>query len=221
MDDASVSIEEVQSPAYATFTVRARALVIDSAIGAAALIALMIFSSATENLRGSGVATVIAIWAFILLYEPVLVAVYGGTLGHRWSNLRVVSDETGRPPNFFVAFARFLLKGILGVYSFVAMGFTRRHQALHDVITGTTVQLRDVAAAQDFEYVNERAPDDDVAMPSLGQRVFVAILYFIAIYFILGGASLVLAPLIVILGWYGGLPGARRRSRPAPTVDDA
>ena len=94
-------------PAYATFTVRARALVIDTAVLALGLIVVMLLSS--ENLPGSGGMTVIAFFALLIFYEPILVAVYGATLGHRWSNLRVIRQSTGRPPNVFVAFGRYLL----------------------------------------------------------------------------------------------------------------
>lgn len=249
MDDASVTIVEVQGPAYATFTVRARALVIDAAVIAAGLIVLVLLGSFTESLRGSGLATVIGIFALLLLYEPVLVSLYGATLGHRWSNLRVISDSTGNPPSFVVAFLRFILKTILGFPSFFTMAFTRRHQALHDLLTRTTVQLRDVAIAQDFEYVNERAEDPGVMMPAPWRRLAVSFLYLIAAFVVsnlltvailsrqcvlhdscgsgdravsvtIGGVFLLLIPLILILGWQGRLPGARRRVL-VPNVDAA
>lgn len=239
MDEASVRIEEVQGPAYATFTVRARALVIDAAVLALGLIVVMLLSSFTENLPGSGGMTVIAFFALLIFYEPILVAVYGATLGHRWSNLRVIRQSTGRPPNLFVAFGRFLLKAFLGLPSFVTMAFTRRHQALHDLLTGTTVQLRDVAVAQEFEYVNERAEEANVALPAPWRRVATSVVYAIAAYILASFLSLVLIsrrclqtsscglvdralatvilgaflvgiPLIFILGWQGRLPGARR-----------
>ncbi len=47
--------------------------------------------SVTAVARGLGVAVAV----ILLLYEPVLVWRTGSTLGHTWTNLRVIDDRGG------------------------------------------------------------------------------------------------------------------------------
>jgi hypothetical protein len=73
-------------------------------------------------------------------------------------NLRVVDDNTGGNPGLMKALGRFLIKGLLGVASFVSMSLARRHQALHDMMTRSTVQVRDPSKAAPHHYVLDREP---------------------------------------------------------------
>jgi uncharacterized RDD family membrane protein YckC len=102
--------------------------------------------------RALGVAVVIA----LLLYEPVLVSCTGGTLGHYFTNLRVVDARDGGDIGFAKACARVAIKGLLGLYSFVILAATRRNQAVHDLLTRSTVQIRDPAKALPGQYITER-----------------------------------------------------------------
>jgi hypothetical protein len=86
-----------------------------------------------------------------VLYEPLLVAWRGGTIGHFATNLRVVGPAGGNP-SFARAFARYVVKTALGLPSFISMTLTRRHQAVHDVLTRTTVQIRDSSRARPGDY---------------------------------------------------------------------
>src|SRR5260370_42592600 len=88
--------------------------------------------------RALGILVVIA----LLLYEPVLVSFTGGTLGHYFSNLRVVDERSGGNVSFLKACARVVIKGVLGWYSFIVMTSTRRNQAVHDLLTESTGQIR-------------------------------------------------------------------------------
>ena len=83
----------------------------------------------------------------LVLYEPILVSRMGGTLGHYFTNLRVVDDRSGGNIGFARACARVVIKGVLGLYSFVILAATRRNQAVHDLLTRSTVQIRDPAKA--------------------------------------------------------------------------
>lgn len=51
-----------------------------------------------------------------------------------------------------IAFARYIIKVVLGLPSFISMAFTSRHQAVHDVLTRTTVQIRDLTLAVPDDY---------------------------------------------------------------------
>ena len=53
--------------------------------------------------------------AILLLYEPVLVPLTGGIVGHYLCNLRVIDDRTGGNISVLKAAARALIKSVLGI----------------------------------------------------------------------------------------------------------
>ncbi len=199
--------------------------------------ALLIAASARNDdvSRMLGILVVTA----MLLYEPVLVSFTGGTLGHHFSNLRVVDDRGGNV-SFLKACARVVVKGLLGWYSFVVLMATRRNQAIHDLITRSTVQISDPAKASPGQYVTERTDSADMSMPPWWRRIAVIGGYLLLTY-IAGGVAMLgsmsrscfrhdsfcsagdkiinlvasvgllfLTALIIGLGWKGRLFGARR-----------
>ena len=226
------------SPAYASFGRRFRALVIDGAILAGALVLIVLVGDATRHVPGSGRVFVVLIYALIL-YEPIMVWRYGATLGHRATNLRVVDDASGGKPGFLKALARFVIKTVLGLVSFMTMAITRRYQAVHDAITHTTVQIRDLDLAGPDDYYVARSDPDGFIMPSRVRRVVVILLYMIVILVaivlvdadviprecwarklctetnrlteqMIGSLWVWLNVFAIILGWRGKLPGCRR-----------
>jgi uncharacterized RDD family membrane protein YckC len=166
----------VGAPAFARFLPRVRALFIDSIIlllvmAAALMIAVAMRSESIARPLGF---TVVTFW---LLYEPLLVSFAGGTIGHRRTNLRVVDDRTQGNVSFLKAVARTVIKGLLGWVSFVSMLTTRRVQAIHDLVTHSTVQVRDLALAGPSLYVHEREELSDPALPSRMRRMLVIGVY--------------------------------------------
>ena len=117
-----------------------------------------------------------------------MVARYGGTLGHRVVNLRVVNDATGGNPGFLRALARFVIKTALGILSFTTMALTRRHQAMHDSLTHTTVQVRDLSRARPTDYSVEREAEIE-GLPSRGRRLAVIAAYLVALFVVLAAVS--------------------------------
>jgi uncharacterized RDD family membrane protein YckC len=113
----------------------------------------------------------------LILYEPLLVSYTGGTLGHWYTNLRVVDDRTGGNLSLRTAFIRAGIKAVLGAYSFVVMMATRRNQTLHDLLTRSTVQIRDAATARPNDYITERTEFSSPSMPSRGRRVAIIAVY--------------------------------------------
>jgi hypothetical protein len=168
---------------------------IDTAVTAVVFIALMIVASLADNVPHTGGVFVTLIVGWLFLYEPIQVWLFGATIGHRGANIRVVSDKTGGPPSFLVSFARFFVKSFLGFPSFVSMAFTRRHQSVHDYVTRTTVQLRDLSIASDDDYLLERVPDTvTIAIPATtSRRITVTLLYIVVAYLLssLAGVGLV------------------------------
>ena len=80
----------------------------------------------------------LGIW---LLYEPLLVSVTGSTIGHYATNLRVVDNRSHGNISFVKAVVRMIIKSALGLYSFITMATTSRYQAMHDLLTRSTVQI--------------------------------------------------------------------------------
>ncbi len=125
---------------YARFSRRLKAILIDWIIAlfvvfGAVFVAISLRSDTVSRMLGFLVVAV------LVLYEPILVSFTGGTLGHTFANLRVVDENHGGNVSFAKALARLALKSLLGWYSFLVMAATRRNQAVHDLLTRSTVQI--------------------------------------------------------------------------------
>jgi uncharacterized RDD family membrane protein YckC len=113
------------APRYARFSRRFRGIVLDWMIAMAILFGAVMLASVVQNDNFSRALGVLVI-AALLLYEPVLVSFTGSTLGHYFTNLRVVDERSGGNVSFLKACARVAIKGVLGLYSFVILAATRR-----------------------------------------------------------------------------------------------
>lgn len=174
--------------------------------------------------------------AFLLLYEPILVSTRGGTLGHQWRNIRIVAQAHGGNLGFFRAFVRMIFKGLLGLISILFIPLTKKHQALHDLITGSTVQIRNATVATQTDYVLERTIPQSLQGKFIGRRIMVPAVVILFLWTVVGVLSafvvseecldheictkfedmllfivviggLFLSFLVVVLGWRGKLPG--------------
>lgn len=171
-------------PRYGRFSRRFQAALIDVivislSVCGAVFIAVTLNSQSLARTLGFSVA---AGW---LLYEPLLVALTGSTIGHYSRNLRVVDNRSGGNPSFFKAVARTVIKAALGWLSFVTMATTRRHQAVHDLLTHSTVQIRNAEKASAHHYSGEQVELSRAGMPSRLRRAVVIILYLAAITLLL------------------------------------
>jgi uncharacterized RDD family membrane protein YckC len=140
---------------YARVWPRAKAVLVDALI---LVLAFLVAAVVGARLAGAGPVAFIAWVAVWALYDPLMVSLTGGTVGHHLQNLRVVSDRTGRAPSFPVAFVRNVAKAVLGAVSLLGMTASSRSKALHDWIAGTTVQARDVGAARSRDFTRVRWP---------------------------------------------------------------
>lgn len=179
MDTAIAPHDSAIAPAYARFMPRLRALYIDSIIMMVVAFGVLFVAVTlrSDNLARVLGFTIIASW---LLYEPLLVSFAGGTIGHRRTNLRVVDDRTQGNIGLLKSFARTIIKAGLGSVSFLTMLTTRRSQAIHDLVTHSTVQVRDLALAGPRLYVHEQSDLASPALPSWTRRVLVIAAYVIA-----------------------------------------
>jgi uncharacterized RDD family membrane protein YckC len=175
--DASVTT----APKYARFSRRFRGIVLDWMIVMAILFGAVMLASMVRNdnfSRALGILVIIT----LLLYEPVLVSFTGSTLGHYFTNLRVVDERSGGNVSFLKACARVAIKAVLGLYSFVILSATRRNQAVHDLLTKSTVQIRDPAKASPGQYVSESSDPADTNLPSRWRRVVVTCAYVVLMF---------------------------------------
>jgi uncharacterized RDD family membrane protein YckC len=183
VDTALADDVDALQPAYARFSRRLRALVIDGSILVFIAVGSLIIMDAVDSDAFSRMLG-IAVVAVLLLYEPVMVSRTGSSVGHYLTNLRVVDDRTQGNVGFVKALARLVIKTVLGWYSFITMATTRRHQALHDLLTRSTVQIRDPAKASSDQYAHERSVSDS-SMPSVARRVLVILAYLLLSYVLL------------------------------------
>jgi uncharacterized RDD family membrane protein YckC len=245
LTESTPAIQPAPPVRYATFTRRFRALVIDNLCISGLGVALFFAGDAVSDIPGATRVMLLLVVAVVLLYEPVLVSRRGATIGHAVARLRVVDVRTGRWPSFGRAFVRFLIKTILGILSFFTMELTRRHQAVHDMLMQTTVQV--VETEEVGEFRAERVDEPDVLLPSRLRRLAVIALYLVAVLFVcdesislvdmiacirprgcsagamvlvqaIGLGWLALSATAIVAGWRGMLLGARRSRRVSSDV---
>jgi len=178
---SSETVQE-QPARYATFRRRFRAFVVDLAVIAAVLLFVVISTDVAEDVPGYGRFAWLLLFSAFFLYEPLFVWWRGATVGHARNHLTVVADRTGRSPGLVRAFARYIIKGTLGLPCFVLMAFTRRHQALHDILTRTTVQVVPGVALESYDYHLERTEDELMVLPSRTRRALVMTAYLVALF---------------------------------------
>jgi hypothetical protein len=124
------------------------------------------------------------------------------------------------------------------------MALSRKHQAVHDILTQTTVQLSASAGPHEDSYHLERLEPSDVTLPSRG-RLGAILIYLVAAFVGYGMALTAIDPAgcaqtgscidglevatgglallwlglsiaIVVVGWKGLLFGARRARHLSP-----
>jgi len=74
-----------------------------------------------------------------ILYDPLMVSLFGSTIGHRMSNLKVQRLDNGKNIHLGLAIIRFLVKVTLGWISFFTVSTNKNRQAIHDSIINSVV----------------------------------------------------------------------------------
>jgi uncharacterized RDD family membrane protein YckC len=73
------------------------------------------------------------------VYEPLCTS-FGGTLGNHLKGIRVRSySNVAKRVNPLQAFFRYVIKMVLGLFSFFSVHTNKERRALHDLITGTVM----------------------------------------------------------------------------------
>jgi uncharacterized RDD family membrane protein YckC len=227
---------------YAAFKLRFHALLIDGFICLALfLVGGLVTGILLENSAGGRVGAFILILALALCYEPVMVARYGGTIGHRKSNIRILCARSNENLPLWRAAVRSLVKQLFGLFSFIFMFITSKAQGLHDLLADARVIIRDPAIAKEADCFNP-SPTSNGPLATPLRRVTITVVYNVLLFMLLsvvaasvisqacldrghcsdpetsalstvGGIWLMLAGSLTILGWTGRLPGCRSRNR--------
>jgi uncharacterized RDD family membrane protein YckC len=226
---------------YPRLIKRVRAVLVDSVVvplAAVASFATGYAAGITETW-----ARVLLVAVPVLLLEPGLVALTRGTVGHHVMGIRVTQADGVTRLNLIAATVRAAIKFGLGWFSFIFVLTTSRHQAIHDLVVGSVVTHRDASNLPGFEVLQERRVEaDEFEYPPRWRRVSMIVLYCFSVCVVLVLAvgllmsetcamsnrctsfeallSLVVEILllvsfgaVIVLGWSGRLPGARRRAK--------
>ena len=92
---SDTEMSPMPAPRYARFSRRLRAMLVDWIITLIVMFGAVLLAASVGNdnfSRGLGILAVVV----LVLYEPILVSRMGGTLGHSFTNLRVVDDQQWR-----------------------------------------------------------------------------------------------------------------------------
>lgn len=165
---------------YPVLLLRVKAAMLDSII-----IAVLIFSLAYLSIVigiSNPALKVLFIVIPVVLLEPAMIWITGGSVGHHYSGIRIVGKDSGT--NLFIlnGIVRFVVKTLLGLISLVAMLLTRRHQSLHDIVSRSVVVFKNEDAALPRHMLQSRETVYRSEKPSIGRRLVVVIAYLFLIF---------------------------------------
>ncbi|WP_256867414.1 RDD family protein [Winogradskyella forsetii] len=123
---------------FASLQNRIKAAVIDGV-----LLIVMMYSAAEILKYFDDVPPALRMYLFIflfILYEPLMVSIFGFTAGHYYSDIKV-KKENNHDKNimFPLALIRFILKFFLGWISLLTVTGTEKKQAIHDKVVNSVV----------------------------------------------------------------------------------
>ena len=166
---------------YTRISRRIKAFSIDT-IALILIFFVTLFIVTAVNISNPTIESLI-IFLFVISVEPLCVSITGASIGHHITGLKVRQASTDRKLNIFQSYIRFLAKLPFGLLSFISVLTTRKHQALHDLISKSIVVHKNCAAVLPYEIVSERILDtENYIYPSILKRVLVIFGYFILFY---------------------------------------
>ena len=209
--------------AYSRLIRRVRAVLIDSVILPVTVLSILVLGDTLGVSDAYGKVMLIAIPVLIL--EPGLVALTGGTVGHHLLGIRVAKQDGSGNINVFAAAVRFAVKLLLGWLSFILVLTTAKHQAVHDLVVRSIVVVKNPDELPVHEVLSERTLETDAYLyPSAWRRIVVIALYWVLATAILAAlgpnvvfdiAWLLGLGWITVRGWNGRLFGCMRCPREA------
>jgi uncharacterized RDD family membrane protein YckC len=170
---------------YPRLTKRIQALLIDTFV----LLAVFILSIVLTSYLDLDNELLNAAIAFlpVMLLEPLLVSIKGGTIGHYFLGLRVRRVSIDKKLNVIAAVFRTFIKAVLGTVSLVSILTTKKHQAIHDVLSSSLVVLSDTSNLPYYDIQSERILDhENYNYPGVLRRLLFIFIYFILFFISIG-----------------------------------
>ena len=137
MSILEIIIINMKKTDYPGVFIRVKAATIDSIVIILLMVVTTDIFSSFENVPNY--ARMIAFTFIFLLYDPLMVSIFGSTIGHRMSKIKVQRDDTGKRINLIMAILRFLIKAFLGWISFFTVSTNNDRKAIHDMIAKSIV----------------------------------------------------------------------------------
>lgn len=116
---------------------RVKATIVDSIILVVLMLAMKDVFSMFEDVPNF--AKIITFSSIFILYDPIMISLFGATFGHRLNKLKVKRLENDKKLNFGLAVIRFLIKATLGWLSLVTISSNENRQAIHDNVVKSVV----------------------------------------------------------------------------------
>lgn len=162
---------------YPALFLRVKAMLIDSTILGVLFMVLIILSSELGITDAKLKAAFVLIP--VVLFEPLLIWVFGGNIGHQLSGIKIVGANSGK--NLFVinGIVRLLTKTLLGLFSLLSMLITKRHRSIHDVLSRSVVVFKDEAAAPSSHKLSPRENPSADTKPSFFRKLIVIAVYLV------------------------------------------
>jgi uncharacterized RDD family membrane protein YckC len=126
---------------YPQVLIRVKASFVDVVV---LLVLMIIISSIFQNIGAvNDYARIIAFIFVFFLYDPLLISILGGTIGHLVCGLRVRKESNEeRIIPFHLAIIRFMVKAFLGWISLLTVTGNKKGRAIHDSIVGSVVVFK-------------------------------------------------------------------------------
>jgi uncharacterized RDD family membrane protein YckC len=173
---------------YPRLIKRVRAVLIDWILTIVAIATSLAIGSAIGI--SSGIAKILLIVSPILILDPILVTVTGGTIGHHVMGIRVTRIDGLSRINMVAATVRFIVKALLGWFSFIFVLTTSKHQAIHDLVAHSIVIHKNPQGLASYDVLTERLPQNDpYVYPSAWRRFLIIVAYWILYTIILSTCS--------------------------------
>ena len=173
----------MENLSYPRLLRRVRAVFIDSLIVSVVTLGFIVIAGSLQLIE-PWVKALFLVGPIILL-EPGLVTLTGGTIGHHLMKIRVRKANTEANINILAASVRFFIKVFLGWASLVTVLTTRRHQAVHDYFTGSIVVNKSNQKLSSIESLVERVIEEEgYCYPSTFLRLLMMVIYNFGVFIV-------------------------------------
>ncbi|HAS44435.1 MAG TPA: RDD family protein [Microscillaceae bacterium] len=127
-----------QEDQYTGLLERVKAVFVDSLVLVFSMVVFTQIFSIFEQVPD--IARILAFTLIFVLYDPLCVSFFAGTLGHRVIGIQVkdVQNET-KNIGFLLALIRFTVKVLLGWISLLTITGNVKRRAIHDMVAGSVV----------------------------------------------------------------------------------